>query len=225
MCQETGSSVHITSWTLLHSQSYARCVYPVVNGKEIPVPALLVEVHSSHFRDSMRKCILGVIEQLRLYRTANPDISSCIGFTFSKLPSASTDNLQSVIQDTSDCHMGEFPVLLWVAITGTWKSAGSLESSCSEEYASQMHKYPLEPDKGFLIRLSRKELECFGEEAAQVACQSAILVGSKDYYYKCQFLAFLPHLLHILCHNWNMLLRSNNIWLRHVKDWKEGWVS
>ena len=47
-----------------------------------------------------------------------------------------------------------------------------------------MHKYPLEPDKGFLIRLSREELECFGEEAAQVACQSAILVGSKDYYYK-----------------------------------------
>lgn len=88
------------------------CVYPVMNGKEIPVPALLVEVHSSHFRDSMRKCILGVIEQLRLYRTANPDISSCIGFTFSKLPSASTDNLKSVIQDTSDCHMGEFPVLL-----------------------------------------------------------------------------------------------------------------
>ena len=31
------------------------CVYPVVNGKEIPVPALLVEVHSSPFRDSVRK--------------------------------------------------------------------------------------------------------------------------------------------------------------------------
>ena len=49
---------------------------------------------------------------------------------------------------------------------------------------SQMRKYPLEPDKGFLIRLSREELECFGEEAAEVACQSGILVGSKDYYYK-----------------------------------------
>ena len=76
------------------------CVYPIVNGKEIPVPALLVEVHSSPFRDSVRKCILGVIEQLCLYRTANPDVSSCIGFTFPKLPSAGTGNLQSVVQVT-----------------------------------------------------------------------------------------------------------------------------
>ena len=76
------------------------CVYPVVNGMEIPVPALLVEVHSSPFRDSVRKCILGVIEQLCLYRTANPDVSSCIGFTFPKLPSAGTGNLQSVVQVT-----------------------------------------------------------------------------------------------------------------------------
>ena len=108
-----------------------------------------------------------------------------------------------------------YRVLYKTQVTVTWESfrfCYELQSLELEEVlaalkaavaknTSQMHKYPLEPDKGFLIRLSRKELECFGEEAAQVACQSAILVGSKDYYYKCQFLAFPPHLLHILCHN------------------------
>ena len=131
------------------------CQMPIVNGKKIPVPALLVEVHSSPFRDSMRKCSLGMIEQLCLYRTANPNISSCIGFTFPKLPSAGTENLQSVIQ-----------------VTVTWESfrfCYELQSLELEEVPAalkaavakntfQMHKYPLEQPGPTVVRVGQSTI-------------------------------------------------------------------
>ena len=40
---------------------------------------------SSPFDNTIRKCILGVIDQLRLYRTFSENTAECSGFVFPKL--------------------------------------------------------------------------------------------------------------------------------------------
>ena len=61
---------------------------------------LVVEVR---YQETIRKTILGVISQLRLYRLTNPDINSCIAWVclsqaFPKLQSATHDpNNQCVV--------------------------------------------------------------------------------------------------------------------------------
>ena len=42
------------------------------------MPLLLVKVHSSPYARSIRKCVISVIDQLRLYHMINPNITSCI---------------------------------------------------------------------------------------------------------------------------------------------------
>ena len=48
------------------------------------LPLILVEVHSSPFAATVNKTILGVTDQLRLYRTYDASITRCVGFAFPK---------------------------------------------------------------------------------------------------------------------------------------------
>ena len=48
------------------------------------LPLILVEVHSSPFATTVKKTILGVTDQLRLYRTYDASITRCVGFAFPK---------------------------------------------------------------------------------------------------------------------------------------------
>ena len=57
---------------------------------------LPVEIHSSPFSDSINKCMLGVIDLLRLHRAHDRDVSRCCGFVFPKLPGVKS-NKQCVV--------------------------------------------------------------------------------------------------------------------------------
>ena len=48
------------------------------NNGAIKIPLLLGKVHSSPYARSIRKCVISVIDQLRLYHMINPNITSCI---------------------------------------------------------------------------------------------------------------------------------------------------
>ena len=52
--------------------------------EEDDLPLILVEVHSSPFAETVKKTILCVTDQLRLYRTHDAKITRCVGFTFPK---------------------------------------------------------------------------------------------------------------------------------------------
>ena len=58
---------------------------------------LPVEVHSSPFSYSINKCVLGVIDLLRLHRAHDRDVSRCCGFVFPKLPGVKLKNKQCVV--------------------------------------------------------------------------------------------------------------------------------
>ena len=49
------------------------------------LPLILVEVHSSPFNATVKKTVLGVVDQLRLYRMHDSSITCCVGFAFPKI--------------------------------------------------------------------------------------------------------------------------------------------
>ena len=55
-----------------------------VSRKMDNLPLILVVVHSSPFAITVNKTILGVTDQLRLYRTYDASITRCVGFAFPK---------------------------------------------------------------------------------------------------------------------------------------------
>ncbi len=62
------------------------------------LPVLVIEVHSSPYDRTIEKCIMSVMEQLRLYRLYRPDIDTCTGFAFPKLPTSQKENKQCVVK-------------------------------------------------------------------------------------------------------------------------------
>ncbi len=62
------------------------------------LPVLVIEVHSSSYDQTIEKCIMSVMEQLRLYRSYSPDIDTCTGFAFPKLPTSRQENKQCVVK-------------------------------------------------------------------------------------------------------------------------------
>ena len=70
----------------------AVCVYRE-GDKELPV--LPVEVHSSSYEHTIRKCILIVSHLFRLYRMYDPNYEKCVGFSFPKLRDAQCGKKQS----------------------------------------------------------------------------------------------------------------------------------
>ena len=157
------------------------CVYK--QGEKIPL--LQVETHSSHYANTIRKCTIGVIDQLRFHRMVNPNITNCIGFAFPKLPRSNTDlNYQSVVRVkvTWETKMMGFvydlePLQVQVVRTALEDALRINESQAPPKYQEDMHEM-------YVVRLSTRDLEVFGDKAIQVPSNSSILVETKEMYYK-----------------------------------------
>ena len=59
------------------------------DGREWKLPLLILEVHSSDYRNTVSQTAVDLIDQFRLLRCFNQNISECVGFTFPKHPEGS----------------------------------------------------------------------------------------------------------------------------------------
>ena len=119
------------------------CVYEW--GKEIPL--LLVEVHSSSYAHTIRKCAISVIDQLHLHRMAKPNITSCIGFAFPKLPQNDTHSYkQSVVQVKISwdmkklCFIYDLQPLVLAEVKTALEQALRMNESQQLEYQDNMNE-------------------------------------------------------------------------------------
>ena len=62
------------------------------DGTEWKLPLLIVEVHSSPYRNTVSQTAVDVLDQLRLLRCFNANIAECVGFTFPKYPTTTASN-------------------------------------------------------------------------------------------------------------------------------------
>jgi hypothetical protein len=140
-----------------------------------------VEVHSSPFAATVNKTILGVTDQLRLYRTYDASITRCVGFAFPK-------------KDVKQCV---------VIVSVTWeklcfrytltpiKEIESVRGTIERELCAATKSAPspsLNQELRFLVPLSQEDLGLFGDGAngspVQLPSRASILVRHGMDYFK-----------------------------------------
>ena len=152
-----------------------------VSGKTDNLPLILVEVHSSPFAATVNKTILGVTDQLRLYRTYDASITRCVGFAFPK-------------KDVKQCV---------VIVSVTWEKLrfsytltpieeiDSVRGTIERELCAATKSAPspsLNQELRFLVPLSQEDLGLFGGGAngspVQLPSRASILVRHGMDYFK-----------------------------------------
>ena len=150
-----------------------------VSRKRDSLPLIVVEVHSSPFATTVQKCIVGVMDQLRLYRMYNAAITGCVGFVFPKPGKCQCVIRVSVMwKELCFCY-----ILTPVQIS-------AVKGVIATEISNAMASAP-SPDlhmiSGFLIPLSESELRHFfgGDESpVKLPSRGSILVRCGIEYFK-----------------------------------------
>ena len=141
-------------------------------------PLVQFEVHSSSFDNTIRKCILGVIDQLRLYRTFSENTAECSGFVFPKLTV-----LQCVVKVTVTWEKNVFSYSLTCI-----EEPQEVRKAVVEELQKAKTRAPspnLPQRTEYLVQLSEEDLHMFGgSTAVQVASKRSILVKCDRHYFK-----------------------------------------
>ena len=143
------------------------------------LPLILVEVHSSPFAATVNKTILGVTDQLRLYRTYDASITRCVGFAFPR-----KDVMQCVVLVSVTWEKLRFRYTLkpiqFESVRGTIEQ----ELRAATESAPSTSKQELR----FLVPLSQEDLGLFGDGAngspVQLPSRASILVRHGMDYFK-----------------------------------------
>ena len=145
---------------------------------------LPVEVHSSPFSDSINKCMLGVIDLLRLHRAHSRDVSRCCGFVFPKLPGVKSTNKQCVVMVEVKWENLKF-LCSFIPFTNIKSAQYIIASELSKAIKhSPRPGSPLNEMEKYVIRLSSKDLEIFGKGTMQVPSRRSILTRCDNRFFK-----------------------------------------
>ena len=165
-----------------------------VSRKTDNLPLILVEVHSSPFAATVNKTILGVTDQLRLYRTYDASITRCVGFAFPK-------------KDVKQCVV--FVSVTWEKLrfryTLTPIKIDSVTDTIERELCAATKSAPstsLNQELRFLVPLSQEDLGLFGDGAngspVQLQSRASILVRHGMDYFKSPALLEEAHKLKLV---------------------------
>ena len=145
-----------------------------VHDRKVPdLPVILVEVHSSPYEDSIMKCIIGVVDQLRLYRSYNSSITTCTGYVFPKL---------KVKQCVVEVQVTWTELVFWCKLTPIIdKQRIDLETTAK---AASVPSTNNDQRKHFVVTLSPDDLQLFGSGTFQKPSNSSILVNRNSTWYK-----------------------------------------
>ena len=176
-----------------------------VSRKADDLPLILVEVHTSPFAATVLKTILGVTDQLRLYRTYDANITRCVGFAFPKKDLKQCVVIVAVTWEKLCFRYTLTPIDEIETVRGTieyelraaTKSAPSLSHSLHQELK-------------FLVPLSQEDLRLFGDGAkgspVQLPSRASILVRHGMDYFKSP--AMLGEVLQLALLQYNSILQA-----------------
>ena len=152
-----------------------------VSRKMDNLPLILVEVHSSPFAITVNKTILGVTDQLRLYRTYDASITRCVGFAFPKKDFKQCVVIVSVTWEKLCFRYTLTPI----------KDIELVESTIKHELCTATASAPspgLNQELRFLVPLSQEDLGLIGDGAngspVQLPSRASILVRHGMDYFK-----------------------------------------
>ena len=149
------------------------------------LPLVLVEVQSSTYKAAVMKAIVGIVDQLRLLRNYDSELSKCIGFVF---PAA--EDKQCVTKVTVEWK--ELSCQISLSALTTWSDVSVqvgevITTSLTRGRCIQQERNPL---KLFFMRLSESDCEFVGSEVGdtivyQVPSRHSIVLRGSSKFWKC----------------------------------------
>ena len=140
-----------------------------------------MEVHSSPFAATVRKTILGVADQLRLYRTYDASITRCVGFAFPKKDLKQCVVIVAVTWEKLCFRYTLTPIEEIETVRGTieYELRAATKSAPSPSLNQELR---------FLVPLSQEDLRLFGDGATgspvQLPSRASTLVRHGMDYFK-----------------------------------------
>lgn len=169
-----------------------------VSRKADNLPLILMEVISSPFTATVKKTILGVTDQLRLYRTHDTSITHCVGFAFPKQHVHECVIMVSVAWE----QMGFTYALTPIEKSERVRGIIATEVRTATEAAPSPG---LSQDLRFLVPLSQGDLLLFCDRAkgspVQLPSRASILVRHGMDYFKAP--AYLQECHQLFAVAWN----------------------
>ena len=135
------------------------------NGKEWKLPLLILEVHSSPYKNSVSQTAADVLDQFRLLRCFNPHIPECVGFTFPKYATTEATNTTCVTKVTVGFEQWQFMLQLHPLACDTVQK--EIEGACTAALRFQADTYPA----FYFLRLSPAEMCMAGAELRAAALE------------------------------------------------------
>ena len=145
---------------------------------------LLVEVHSSPYERTIRKCMLGVSDLLRLHRAHDRNALRCCGFAFPKLPGRQP-NKQCVVKVEVRWENLHFRCSLTPFEHILEAREAIMEELEKAKRNAPSPGSPLKDKEEYVIRLSDEDLKIFEEGTMQVKSFGAIMTRCGDKFFKC----------------------------------------
>ena len=159
------------------------------------VPLLLLEIHSSPYKNSVSQTAVDVLDQLRLLRCLNPEVTHCVGFTFPKY-ATSTDEFKTCVTKVSVSFTCVKKMMFQVTFEPL--KMENVQSEIEKAFTNVLGYLSSaeKPMKKYFMRLSCKELaevSCALQvdgEFTQIPTPHSLLFQSEEYVWK-----YLPNSL------------------------------
>ena len=144
---------------------------------------MVMEICSSPYEDTIRKCILGLTDLLRMRTMLNPNEKRMVGFCFPKLPQGARAGKRCVVE--LEVYWEGFQFVYKLKPLKKTEVAGRISEAKVFLRGLQPVNDRNKQSKSFVLQLAGDDLVTyFGEGAIQLESKNSIMIRSKTKAYK-----------------------------------------
>ena len=155
-----------------------------LKGKDEDYAQMVMEICSSPYEDTIRKCILGLTDLLRIRTMFNPNEKRMVGFCFPKLPQGARAGKKLCVVEL-EVYWEGFQFVYKLKPLKTHEVAGRISEAKVFLRGLQPINDRNKQSKSFVLQLAGDDLRnYFGEGAIQLESKNSILIHSQTKAYK-----------------------------------------
>ena len=154
------------------------------DGREWKLPLFIVEVHSNDYRITVSQTTVDLIDQLRLLRCFNRNISKCVGFAFPKYPEGSAPNKSCVTKVVVSFERFKFVVCLFPLHISDVKKEIERTVSMALEFCAECPQFCFLRLSDSDLQFVHHRLNVHNQKLCQHSSQHSIVLRNSEVFWK-----------------------------------------